>query len=141
MEHAHIEVIKDPALSTNNHNYDSRICWCLDHYEKCQLFDTALALCGSTTESIPVLPVGQDANGNDLDTCDRDECRNVLDDIWTLKKKVTDFFNVATHLLAALPGSVPRLPHTFIAGSTAIHLNYDPLLKCIPIDTVMEQFS
>ncbi|KAI6016873.1 hypothetical protein BKA83DRAFT_4128592 [Pisolithus microcarpus] len=140
-EHAHIEVIKDPASTTNNHNYDSQICQCLDCYEKCQLFDTALALHGSTTESIPVLPVGQDANGNDLDTYDGDECRNVLDDIWTLKRKVTNFFDVAAQLLAALPGSVPRLPHTFIAGSTAIHLNYDPSLKCIPIDTVVEQFS
>ncbi|KIK22297.1 hypothetical protein PISMIDRAFT_102793, partial [Pisolithus microcarpus 441] len=34
-----------------------------------------------------------------------------------------------------------RLPHTFIAGSTAICLNYDPLLKHIPIDTVTEQFG
>ncbi|KAI6121304.1 hypothetical protein F5141DRAFT_999730 [Pisolithus sp. B1] len=34
-EHAHIEVIKDPTSSTNNHNYDSQICQCLDHYKKC----------------------------------------------------------------------------------------------------------
>ncbi|KAI5994462.1 hypothetical protein EDD15DRAFT_2366590 [Pisolithus albus] len=140
-EHAHIEVIKDPASTTNNHNYDSQICRCLDRYEKCRLFDTALALHGSTTESIPVPPVGQDADGNDSDTYDGDECRNVLDDIWTPKRKVTNFFDVAARLLAALPGSVPRPPRTFIAGSTAIRLNYDPSLKRIPIDTVAEQFG
>ncbi|KAI6022462.1 hypothetical protein BKA83DRAFT_4464045 [Pisolithus microcarpus] len=97
MEHAHIEVIKDPASTTNNHNYDSQICRCLDRYEKY--------------------------------------------DIWTLKQKVTNFFDVAAQLLAALPGSVPRPPRTFIAGSTAIRLNYDPSLKRIPIDTVAEQFG
>lgn len=35
MEHAHIEVVKGPASTTNHHNYDSQICRCLDHYEKC----------------------------------------------------------------------------------------------------------
>lgn len=34
-EHAHIEVVKDPAATTNNHNYESQICRCLDHLEKC----------------------------------------------------------------------------------------------------------
>ena len=34
-EHANIEVVKDSASSTNNHNYESQICRCLDHLEKC----------------------------------------------------------------------------------------------------------
>ena len=34
-EHAHIEVVKDPTSSTNNHNYESQICRCLDRLKKC----------------------------------------------------------------------------------------------------------
>ncbi|KAI6043167.1 hypothetical protein EDC04DRAFT_2600357 [Pisolithus marmoratus] len=117
-EHAHIEVIKDLASTTNNHNYDTQMCQCLDHYRKCQLFDTALALHGLMSGSIPVPPLGQDTDDNDLVTCEGDKDRNILDDIWA-----------------------PKPLCTFITGSTAIHLNYAPLLKHLPIDTVAEQFN
>ncbi|KAF8414372.1 hypothetical protein L210DRAFT_3730324 [Boletus edulis BED1] len=43
-EHAHIEVIKDPAAMTNNTNYDSQICQTLDRDEKCRLFNTTITL-------------------------------------------------------------------------------------------------
>ena len=34
-EHAHIDVIKDPARSGNNQNFDAQICRYLNHQEKC----------------------------------------------------------------------------------------------------------
>ena len=34
-EHAHIDIVKDPAQSSNNQNFDSQICCYLDCQEKC----------------------------------------------------------------------------------------------------------
>lgn len=44
-EHAHIKVVKDPTSRMNNQNYDSQICRYLNHAEKCQQFNTVVALC------------------------------------------------------------------------------------------------
>jgi hypothetical protein len=43
-EHAHIEVVKEPAAMTNNMNYDAQICRTLDCNEKCCLFNVAISL-------------------------------------------------------------------------------------------------
>ncbi|KAI5982061.1 hypothetical protein EDD15DRAFT_2378525 [Pisolithus albus] len=140
-EHAHIEVIKDPASTTNNHSYDTQICRSLDRSEKCRLFDTALALHGSTSEPTSMQQLGRETNDSDSESSERDKDRSVLDGIWTSKRKTTSFFDVAAQLSVSPPDSVPRPLRTFIAGSTAIHLNYDPSLKCVPIDIVAERFK
>ncbi|KAI6004712.1 hypothetical protein EDD15DRAFT_2384724 [Pisolithus albus] len=127
-EHAHIEVIKDPASTTNNHSYDTQICRSLDRSEKCRLFDTALALRGSTSEPTSMQQLGQETNDSDSESSERDKDRSV-------------FFDVAVWLSVSPPDSVPRPLCTFIARSTAIHLNYDPSLKRVPIDIVAERFK
>ncbi|KAF8552698.1 hypothetical protein OG21DRAFT_1486019 [Imleria badia] len=43
-EHAHIEVVKEPASMTNHHDYDAQICRALDRDERCRLFDAAIHL-------------------------------------------------------------------------------------------------
>ncbi|KAI5984167.1 hypothetical protein EDD15DRAFT_2375560 [Pisolithus albus] len=140
-EHAHIKVIKDPASTTNNHSYDTQICWSLDRSEKCRLFDTALALRGSTSEPTSMQQLGRETNDSDSESSERDKDRSVLDGIWTSKRKTTSFFDVAARLSVSPPDSVPRPLRTFIAGSTTIHLNYDPSLKRVPIDIVAERFK
>ena len=35
-KHAHIDIVKDPAWSSNNQNFDSQICRYLDRQEKHQ---------------------------------------------------------------------------------------------------------
>jgi hypothetical protein len=40
-EHAHITLIKDPADSSNNINYDAQICRFLDRQDKCRSFQIA----------------------------------------------------------------------------------------------------
>ncbi|KAF8451180.1 hypothetical protein L210DRAFT_3640273 [Boletus edulis BED1] len=123
-EHAHIEVIKEPASTTNNHNYDAQICRCLDRYEKS--------------------PDGEgpnvDAQG-DSESEDYNDTGNLLDDIWAPRRQASNFFDIATRLSFSPPGAVPTPPRTFIAGSTAIHLNYDASRKHIPIDNVAEMFD
>ncbi|KAI6023277.1 hypothetical protein EDC04DRAFT_2606778 [Pisolithus marmoratus] len=74
-EHAHITIIKDPAQSGNNQNFDTQICWYLDHQEKCQLFMQAMTahkldLCGDS---------------DDLDVSDGEE--DLLG-----SRKITDYF-------------------------------------------------
>ncbi|KAI5987694.1 hypothetical protein EDD15DRAFT_2389474 [Pisolithus albus] len=127
-EHAHIEVIKDPASTTNNHSYDTQICRSLDRSDKCRLFDTALALRGSTSEPTSMQQLGRETNDSDSESSERDKDRSV-------------FFDVAAWLSVSPPNSVPRPLRTFIAGSTAIHLNYDLSLKHVPIDIVAERFK
>ncbi|KIJ63236.1 hypothetical protein HYDPIDRAFT_92454 [Hydnomerulius pinastri MD-312] len=41
MERAHIDLIKDPASSTNNREYEAQICRALDRLEKCWGFELA----------------------------------------------------------------------------------------------------
>ncbi|KAI9570110.1 hypothetical protein HD554DRAFT_2246976 [Boletus coccyginus] len=136
-EHAHIEVVKDPASTTNNHNYDSQICRCLDRYEKCRLFDTALALHAA---------VSPDGEGHDSDKESdngviEEDTRNVLDSIWAPARRVSNFFDIATRLSSSPLNSVPTPLRTFKARSTAIHLNYDASRRHVPIDDIAEMFE
>jgi len=105
-EHAHIEVVKDPASTTNNHNYDAQICWCLNCYEKCWIFDTAFAL------HVVALP-DNEGHGGDVESDDKnngDTTRNVLDDIWAPTRKASNFFDITTQL-SSPPNFVPLCPH------------------------------
>ena len=43
-EHAHIEVVKEPAESGNNQKYEEQICRHLDRSDKCRRFDLATAI-------------------------------------------------------------------------------------------------
>ncbi|KAG6370390.1 hypothetical protein JVT61DRAFT_12111 [Boletus reticuloceps] len=139
-EHAHIEVIKDPASMMNNQNYDAQICRCLNQYQKCQLFDTAIAL---HTAHKPVDSQEGELDHDDIEDDKRadEEEGNILEDIWAPKCQQADLFKIATRLSAAPANSVPRPLRTFIARSTAICLNYKPLLHCVHIDTVAEMFK
>ncbi|KAG6370847.1 hypothetical protein JVT61DRAFT_10864 [Boletus reticuloceps] len=139
-EHAHIEVIKDPASMMNNQNYDAQICRSLNQYQKCQLFDTAIAL---HTAHEPVDSQEGELDHDDIEDDERadEEEGNILEDIWAPKCQQADLFKIATRLSAAPANSVPRLLHTFIARSTAICLNYKPLLHRVHIDTVAEMFK
>ena len=97
-EHAHIEVFKDPTTTTNNHNYESQICWCLDHLEKCRCFDTAVTL-HKLAHSAPQMIDSQPHNGSDEESAQEDIAdspSSVLDEIWTAQQGKTNFFSVAT---------------------------------------------
>ncbi|KAI9574126.1 hypothetical protein HD554DRAFT_2044741 [Boletus coccyginus] len=129
MEHTHIEVINDHASTTNHHNYDSQICWCLNRYEK--------------SLHAAVLP---DGKGHDSDKESdngviEEDTRNILDSIWALACRVSNFFNIVIQLSSSFLNFVPTLLHTFKARSTAIHLNYDVSHRYVPIDDITEMFE
>ena len=43
-EHAHIEVVKDPACAGNNQGYESQISWYLDQSDKIWQFDLVTSI-------------------------------------------------------------------------------------------------
>ncbi|KAL4073378.1 hypothetical protein J3A83DRAFT_4187104 [Scleroderma citrinum] len=81
-EHAHIKVVKDPASATNNHNYESQICW----------YWIVLRIPQQMIES--GLHNDSDAESTQEDIADSPAA--VLDEIWTAQQDRTNFFDVAT---------------------------------------------
>ena len=113
-EHAHIDVVKDPARSSNNQNFDSQICCYLDRQEKCRLFTHATTI----REPDPA------ENSDDSDAEDnRSESR-----------KITDYFERADTLVA---GKIPTAPcpyWTFALAMVAFHLSFRPTLTNMTVD-------
>ncbi|KIK27357.1 hypothetical protein PISMIDRAFT_8193 [Pisolithus microcarpus 441] len=74
-EHAHIDLIKDPARSGNNQNFDTQICRYLDRQEKCQVFMQAM------------MAHDLDLHGDSDDSDSSDGEENMLG-----SRQVTDYF-------------------------------------------------
>ncbi|KAF8419490.1 hypothetical protein L210DRAFT_3366672, partial [Boletus edulis BED1] len=150
-EHAHVEVIKDPAASTNHHNFDSQICRYLDRIERCRAFETATRLSSALRngpdngQDIPDSEVDLAAGDVDDPSAEDEDSEEhptaLLNDIWAPKRPVPNFFSIAQTLLTAVPGSIPHPIRTFTSGPTAFRLNYDPSIKRIAIDQAAEMFN
>ncbi|KIK27356.1 hypothetical protein PISMIDRAFT_8192 [Pisolithus microcarpus 441] len=144
-EHAHIEVVKDPASRTNNKDYSSQICCRLDCVEKCQMFDTAVCLCRATVVGFSSSAIEHDKDQSDREVGyaadDADEAGEaILNDLWALKQSPSDFFNItAKYVASTAPSSSPL--HTFMCGSTAFHLNLCPSLRHLSVDSATEKFA
>ncbi|KAI5987306.1 hypothetical protein EDD15DRAFT_2389609 [Pisolithus albus] len=123
-EHAHIDVIKDPARSGNNQNFDGQICRYLDRQEKCQLFMQAtmahyLDLRGDSDDSDP-----SDGEENTLGS-----------------RQVTDYFKRAHALSAGDFPTAPRPYRTFASSTTAFHLASRPKMTNIDVDRAAELYG
>ncbi|KAF8130107.1 hypothetical protein EV363DRAFT_1399315 [Boletus edulis] len=150
-EHAHVEVIKDPAASTNHHNFNSQICRYLDRIERCRAFETATRLSSAlhngpdNGQDIPDSEVDLAAGDVDDPSAEDEDSEEhptaLLNDIWAPKRPVPNFFSIAQTLLTAVPGSIPHPIRTFTSGPTAFRLNYDPSIKRIAIDQAAEMFN
>ncbi|KAG2337000.1 hypothetical protein BDR05DRAFT_952932 [Suillus weaverae] len=144
-EHAHITLIKDPADSTNNNNVDAQICRFLNHVEKCRSFQTTTSLIAQLSQSHAqaagslVMDNGSGSDDEGANVVEVDAQAAVTDHLWGSKCPVTDFFKKAEQVSSNV--KVTRPLRTFVVGSTAIHLNFDPSLQCIPVDVVAEKFS
>ncbi|KAI9567568.1 hypothetical protein HD554DRAFT_2039579 [Boletus coccyginus] len=152
-EHAHVEMIKEPMASTNNHHYDVQICHYLDRIEKFQLFETATCLSSAATtdsnggqdildsEIDEAAVDSADPSADDEDLQDSEHPTALLNDIWAPKRPVPSLFAITEKLLAAVPGTIPYLICTFVSRETALHLNYNPSIKHITINKAAEQFD
>ncbi|KAF8415527.1 hypothetical protein L210DRAFT_3616586 [Boletus edulis BED1] len=150
-EHAHIEVVKDPASMTNHHDYYAQICCTLDRDEKRRLFATAICLKTSQNQEDDSKLDGTDEdkvddadNSDDADVervDDNTSPTNVLADLWSPKRQSTNFFKVAVKAADEPTARNSSPPRTIIAGSVAIHLNIEPTHRRRSIDEVAEEFG
>jgi hypothetical protein len=129
-EHTHITLIKDPADSSNNINYDAQICRFLDRREKCQNFQTATSIIAhsqsqaSTSQTMDTSSEHHDESEDEDPHADKSHLQTFLDDLRGPKHVVTDFFKKADQVSSDI--QVARPLRTFVVGATAIHLNFDP---------------
>ncbi|KAG1732354.1 hypothetical protein EDB19DRAFT_2004965 [Suillus lakei] len=77
--------------------------------------------------------IDDDKNANEAG-----DIQAAISDLWGTGHVVSNFFKKAQ--LASLSTTAPRPLCTFVVGSTTIHLNYDPSLRCQAIDNVTEKF-
>jgi Plavaka transposase len=152
-EHAHIEVVKEPAASANNQQFDAQICRYLDRMEKCQAFETAVRLTsardsisnGNELEDLPDSEIDAAAGADDDPSAEgqdfNENSQALLNDVWGPNRPVPNLFAIAEKLLTAVPGSIPSPIRTFTTGSTALRVNYDPSIKRITIDKAAEMFD
>jgi hypothetical protein len=138
-EHAHIEVVKDPAATTNNMNYDSQICRTLDRDERCRLFSTAIALSQRQSRHT------EEDGDSDSETENNDEGNNenlgLEEELWpSTQRQATNIFSAAERLLKDPLGTIRPL-RKFVAGSTAFHLNYEPSIARISINDATIKFD
>ncbi|KAG6369928.1 hypothetical protein JVT61DRAFT_13312 [Boletus reticuloceps] len=141
-EHAHIEVVKDPASMTNNMNYDAQVCRTLDRNEKCHLFNTTISLI-QQPESGCMEDGGDPDLEDEIDDGKNDDNANLelAEALWSPHRKATNLFAVAQQLLKAPPGSIPSPLRVFVASSTVFHLNHEPSIRRISIDDAAQKFN
>ncbi|KAG1776905.1 hypothetical protein EV702DRAFT_1045915 [Suillus placidus] len=124
-EHAHITLIKDPADSSNNINYDAQICWFLDCREKCQNFQiTTSIIAHSQSQSQASTSRTMDVDSDHHDShegphIDESHLQIVLDDLWGPKHAVTDFFKKAEKVSSDI--KVARPLRTFVGTTQNFH--------------------
>ncbi|KAG1816960.1 hypothetical protein EV424DRAFT_1540661 [Suillus variegatus] len=129
-EHAHITLIKDPADSSNNINYDAQICRFLDRREKCRNFQIATSIIArtqsqsqaSTSRTTDASSEHHDESHDEDPHADKSNLQTGLDDLWGPKRVVTDFFKKAEQLSSDI--EVARPLRTFVV-----------------VDVVAEKFS
>ena len=159
-EHAHIEVVKDPARSGNNQKYEDQICRHLDRSDKCRRFDLATAIRDARLQfgTLPPSHLGDDVDSDDESdippesaNADNQHQTNsssvLLDSITTVsdiaqtRRVPTNYFAEAACLVRDCDSNTPLPLRTFIASSrTAIHLNRVPFLRRRPIDEIASTF-
>jgi hypothetical protein len=145
-EHAHISEIKDPARRTNNNDYDPQICRHLDRDEKLRRFAIATTLKSHPTYHHPNdmpedVPEEEDDGAIDCDEQEQDDPRTALLEEMNQTRVTMNYFSKARQIVAARDGVISYPPRTFIAGGTAIHLNYNPSRTGVSVDDVATNFN
>jgi hypothetical protein len=139
-EHAHVSEIKDPARHTNNHDYDPQICRYLDRQEKLRHFAIA-----TTLKSYNPVDVAEENEGEE-DNIDHDDWelsdpRTALLEEMNQTRITTNYFSKATQFDTLSHRQLAYPPRTFIGGTTAIHLNYDPSRSGVKVGDISVDYN
>ena len=136
-------MIKDPAELSDNKDYESQICHFLDRHKKCHLFDNSVTLLLAGFHDIDSGLENKSLEDDDEAAEPEDSNPHpmaVLTDLWGPVRQAMNFFDKAEKDAMAGASKVWP-PHSFIAGSSVIHLNYDPSCNHISIDEALKCFS
>jgi hypothetical protein len=146
-EHAHIEVIKDPAKAGNNQNHEEQICRTLDRRDRCLRFNLATSMIERDQANSQQLPHPPDdiEDGDMSDTQSTDE-NKLSDDIpaelplvFKHPRTRMDYFRKAQDHTAASTDNFP--PRTFVSSSTAFHLTRKAPFKHMTLQEASDKFK
>ncbi|KAG1831124.1 hypothetical protein EV424DRAFT_1343248 [Suillus variegatus] len=133
-EHVHISKIKDPVQHTNNNNYDPQIC-------------LATSLKNPPTDP-DLEELCEDEEDEDEDEEENGENDEPMDPQTALLEELNHTHTTFNYfskirILAATRHGIPQAhpPCTFLAGSTAVHLNCNPTYTGLKIDNIANQFN
>lgn len=155
-EHAHIEVVKDPAGSGNNQGYESQICRYLDRSDKIRQFELATSMREANIdfrEISNVMEIDGDANDDDYDE-EFDDNINISSTSELLHQinstsplmgnthHIIDYFKLASNLRS---GNIINAPFPYrthqSSSQVAFHLTRNPSSKRLPIDEVATKYK
>ncbi|KAG2064248.1 hypothetical protein BDR04DRAFT_1035798, partial [Suillus decipiens] len=146
-EHAHITKIKDPACSSNNHNYDSQICQHLDRADKCCCFELAMNLLDNMPGSEQQVNIDHgDAIDDDIDF-DVDNDHDIPAELLVTIRcpshscPITNYFAIAKLLQYRKVGTVPVPLRSFSVRCTSFYLTYAPSIRNIFVDDTALKFG
>ncbi|KAF8189057.1 hypothetical protein BJ912DRAFT_850916 [Pholiota molesta] len=153
-EHAHIEVVKDPAHSGNNQNYEPQICRYLDRLDKLRQFDLATSIRDSRIDfrdPAICLDVSDDSVDNiEVTTAysNINTTHDLLDNISSVSpligatRTTVDYFQLSLRLKSGLTPSAPFPYRTHqCSPHSAFHLTRDASYKRMSIKDVSTLFD
>ncbi|PPQ98093.1 hypothetical protein CVT26_003263 [Gymnopilus dilepis] len=149
-EHAHIEVVKEPARASNNQNYESQICRDLDRSGKMRDFELATTIRAAKLDFRHTAPTGQGSNASEAeaDLTSVNTTGGLLAHLGTTSllsgstRQEVDYFTMASQLRSQVSPDLPRPYRTRQSSPfTAFHLTRDPTSKCMSIDQVAALFQ
>ncbi|KIK45260.1 hypothetical protein CY34DRAFT_22595 [Suillus luteus UH-Slu-Lm8-n1] len=122
------------------------ICRHLDRDEKLRRFAIATTLKSHPTYHDPNdmpgdVPEEEDEGAINCDEQEQDDLRTALLEEMNQTRVTMNYFSKARQIVAARDGAISYPPRTFIAGGTAIHLNYNPSHTGVSIDDVATNFN
>ena len=156
-EHAHIEVVKDPARGGNNRDYKSQICRSLDRSDKIRNFDLATAVKEANIDFWAFFNSPDDNNDYfevDSDLTD-DLARRTISSTEVLLSEIdtvsgignssdhmVDYFLLSSELQAGQSLTAYHPYRTFQSSrNIAVHLTRDPSYKRMLVDEVGKMFN
>jgi hypothetical protein len=144
-EHCNITLIKDPARSGNNKNYDNQICRHLDRQEKIRLFDLATSVRQVHKADVSTSVVQDNPSDSDDDDIESTAGRFFIPTIQPPRpargSTPTNYFITAKKLLEDPPAWTPRPLRTFSTLSTAFHLTHRANKTRMTIDDAALKFN
>lgn len=138
-ERAHITVIKDPADSANNQNYEPQICRFLDRNDKLRQFDLATAIKSANLNPLSGIDDSNPAELNSKENSAIDLLAEIelgSPIIGPTSHRLVDYFDIASQ--TAKTSNSLLLPYRTMESSpySAFHLTRDPSYKRMSVDEV-----